>query len=94
MKRVRILVEGNVQGVFFRESTRRAAAELGVKGFVRNRADGRVEAVFEGKGRAVDAALEFVRKGPPLAQVHATEETEEPPSGEFRSFEILPSGSY
>ena len=88
MKRVRILIEGHVQGVFFRESMRRAAAELGVQGFVRNCVDGRVEVVLEGKERAVDDALEFVRVGPPLAQVHATEETEEPPSGEFRSFEI------
>ncbi len=88
MRRVRVLVEGEVQGVFFRESMRRAAAELGVTGFVRNCVDGRVEVVFEGKDRAVDAALEFVRKGPPLARVHATVETEEPPSGEFRSFQI------
>ena len=88
MKRVHVLIEGHVQGVFFRESMRRAAAELGVQGFVRNCVDGRVEVVLEGKERAVDDALEFVRVGPPLAQVHATEETEEPPSGEFRSFQI------
>ena len=80
MKRVHVLVEGRVQGVLFRESTRRRSAELGVKGFVRNLADGRVEVVFEGLGRAVDEALEFLRAGPPLAAVTRIEVRDEPPS--------------
>jgi len=88
VKRVRVFVEGRVQGVFFRESTRRRSAELGVQGWVRNRPDGRVEAVFEGKERAVDEAVEFMRSGPPLATITQVEVEDEPPSGEFKSFEV------
>jgi acylphosphatase len=62
-------VSGRVQGVWFRESTRRRAEELGVVGWVRNLPDGRVEALFEGAATAVAAAVEFVRRGPPLARV-------------------------
>ena len=75
--RAHVRVRGRVQGVWFRESTRRRADELGLSGWVRNRADGSVEACFEGKSDAVRAALEFVREGPPLARVTACEiETE------------------
>ena len=88
MKRVRVFVEGRVQGVFFRESTRRRSAELGVRGWVRNRPDGRVEAVFEGLERAVDEAVEFMRAGSPLATVTQIEVEEEPPIGDCKSFEV------
>jgi acylphosphatase len=63
------VVSGRVQGVWFRESTRRRAEELGVAGWVRNLPDGRVEALFEGPPAAVESALAFVREGPPLARV-------------------------
>ncbi len=86
MRRVHVYVEGRVQGVLFREATRRRAAELGLHGFVRNLRDGRVEAVFEGADRAVDEALYFMRSGPPLASVTAVEEIDEPTTGEFSSF--------
>ena len=69
LRRVRIVVSGRVQGVWFRESTRQRAIELGVTGWVRNLQDGRVEAVFEGGSKAVEAAIEFVREGPQLAEV-------------------------
>ena len=88
MKRVRVFVEGRVQGVFFREFTRRRSAELEVRGWVRNRPDGRVEAVFEGKNRAVDEAVEFMRNGPPLATVTRIEVEDEPPSGDHPTFEV------
>lgn len=88
MKRVRVRIAGRVQGVVFRESTRRSSAELGVKGFVRNLADGRVEAVFEGPERAVDEAVAYVKRGPPLASVTDVEVDEEPPTGEFAEFRI------
>jgi acylphosphatase len=65
----RVIVSGRVQGVWFRESTRQRASELGLSGWVRNLPDGRVEALFEGKRDAVAAALVFVREGPPLASV-------------------------
>jgi acylphosphatase len=67
--RARVVVSGRVQGVWFRESTRRRAEELGLGGFVRNLPDGRVEALFEGEEARVRSAIEFVKVGPPLAEV-------------------------
>lgn len=68
-KRVRVVAAGRVQGVFFRDSTRREAERLGVTGSVANRADGRVEAEFQGTPDAVDQAVAFVRRGPGRADV-------------------------
>ncbi len=64
-------VEGRVQGVWFRESTRRRAEELGLSGWVRNLTDGRVEAMFAGSRSGVEQAIAFVREGPPHARVDA-----------------------
>jgi len=75
--RVRAVVSGRVQGVWFRESTRRAAEELELSGWVRNCRDGTVEVEFEGPADRVGAALEFVRQGPPLARVAGVEVLEE-----------------
>lgn len=69
--RVRVLADGRVQGVFFRDSTRREAQRLGLTGWVRNRPDGRVEAEFQGPRDAVDQAVEFCRRGPGEASVQA-----------------------
>lgn len=69
IKRARVLAGGRVQGVFFRDSTRQEAERLGVTGWVANRADGRVEAEFQGPGKAVDEAVAFVRRGPGRANV-------------------------
>ena len=66
---VRAVVHGRVQGVFFRDSTRREADRLGVAGWVRNRDDGAVELHAEGPPDAVDALLAFARSGPPRADV-------------------------
>jgi acylphosphatase len=76
-----VVVEGRVQGVFFRESTRRAAASRGVDGWVCNRADGAVEAVFEGSPDAVDALVAFAERGPRGASVSRVETFEEAPEG-------------
>jgi acylphosphatase len=65
----RVLVSGRVQGVWFRESTRREASALGLSGWVRNLPDGRVEAHFEGDEAAVEAAIAFVRRGPEHARI-------------------------
>jgi acylphosphatase len=65
----RVLVSGRVQGVWFRESTRREASALGLSGWVRNLPDGRVEAHFEGDEAAVEAAIAFIRRGPEHARV-------------------------
>jgi acylphosphatase len=81
MIRRRVIVRGLVQGVFFRDSTRRLAQRHGVSGWVANRADGAVEAVFEGEADAVERLVAFSRKGPRGAEVKSVEVTEEEPEG-------------
>lgn len=88
MKRVHVFISGRVQGVFFREYTRRKAEELGVKGWVRNLPDGRVEAVFEGEDKAVDEMVRWCWKGSPYSKVTNVEAIEEEYRGEFGRFEI------
>ena len=73
-----VLVSGHVQGVFFRESTRREAASLGLSGWVRNLADGRVEATFIGTREQCERALAFVKVGPPAAVVTRVDDRWEP----------------
>lgn len=79
--RSRVVVEGRVQGVYFRESTRRTAEDLGLAGWVRNLPDGGVEAVFEGPAEAVAQAVAWARGGPPAAIVASLVETAEEPEG-------------
>jgi acylphosphatase len=81
MTRRRVIVHGLVQGVFFRDSTRRLAQRHGVSGWVANRADGAVEAVFEGEADAVERLVAFSREGPRGAQIDSVEVTEEEPEG-------------
>ena len=81
MVRIRAVVRGRVQGVFFRDSTRRRAESLGVAGWVANRADGAVEAVFEGNAEDVDSMVRFAREGPGRAEVTDVEVHEEDPEG-------------
>jgi acylphosphatase len=81
MIRRRVIVHGLVQGVFFRDSTRRLAQRHGVAGSVSNRPDGGVEAVFEGEAEAVERLVAFSREGPRGAQVDSIEVTEEEPEG-------------
>lgn len=81
MTRRRVIVHGSVQGVFFRDSVRRLASERGVAGFAVNREDGTVEAVFEGEADAVEALVDFCRRGPSRARVERVEEAEEKPAG-------------
>ncbi len=85
--RSRVVVEGRVQGVYFRETTRRTAEALELSGWVRNLPDGRVEAVFEGPAEAVVQAIVWARSGPPAAVVTSLTETAEEPEG-LRGFEI------
>jgi acylphosphatase len=77
----RVVVHGSVQGVFFRDTTRRRAESRGVAGWVRNCPDGSVEAWFEGDGDAVDALLAFAREGPRGADVTDVEVHEVAPEG-------------
>jgi len=69
MIRRRIIVNGHVQGVFFRDSVRRLAVRLGVAGWIRNNRDGNVEAVFEGEPETVERLVAFCREGPRGARV-------------------------
>jgi acylphosphatase len=79
--RSRVVVHGQVQGVFFRDSCRREANARGVAGWITNRPDGAVEAVFEGDPDDVAALVEFCRRGPRGADVASVDETSEDPEG-------------
>jgi acylphosphatase len=85
--RRRVVAHGRVQGVFFRDSTRREAERRGVGGWARNTPDGTVECIFEGDPAAVDAMVAFVRGGPGHAEVSQVDVHEEEPDGlsEFRT---------
>jgi acylphosphatase len=86
--RAHVFVSGRVQGVFFRQNTVRQAQNLGVRGWVKNLDDGRVEAVFEGEESAVNALVEFCRKGPRGAMVTDVQVELEPFREEFECFDI------
>ena len=86
--RVRVLVSGKVQGVWFRESTRQEAERLGVSGWVRNLPDGRVEGLFAGPAAAVDALVAWCQRGPPAAQVSGVEAAPQPGPAES-GFRVL-----
>jgi acylphosphatase len=88
MRRVHCVVSGRVQGVFFRGATQARMRELGVRGWVRNLDDGRVEALLEGEAVAVADALEFLRKGPRGAQVSSVDVRDESPAEALGAFEI------
>jgi acylphosphatase len=87
--RRRVVVHGDVQGVFFRDSTRDEAEARGVSGSVTNRDDGAVEAVFEGPRDAVEALVAFCREGPSRASVEDVEVTEEEPEGPSGGFRVI-----
>jgi acylphosphatase len=80
--RLRLEISGRVQGVWFREATRIEAERLGVYGWVRNCADGSVEAVLEGPPDAVRKLERWCHSGPPAARVVAVKSNPEPPAGE------------
>lgn len=79
--RRRVVVHGQVQGVFFRDTVQRAAEDRGVAGWATNRSDGAVEAVFEGDAEDVDALVEVAREGSRQADVEGVDVTEEEPEG-------------
>lgn len=87
-KRVRAIIKGRVQGVNFRMETWRAAEDIGVCGWVRNKSDGTVEALIEGDSARVDQMLQWCQKGPPVARVTDIEATEETYQGEFKDFSV------
>jgi acylphosphatase len=81
MIRRHVMVYGRVQGVFFRDTTRRMAESRGVAGWVRNTPEGLVEAVFEGEPGAVDEMIRFAYEGPRGAAVDRVEVADEQPEG-------------
>ena len=85
--RRRAVVRGNVQGVFFRDSTQEEAEKHGVNGWVSNQSDGSVEAVLEGPREAVEQVLRWLREGPSRADVENVDVEEEEPEG-LSSFEV------
>jgi acylphosphatase len=86
--RARAIIEGRVQGVFFRYHTQEMALKLDLKGWVKNRRDGRVEAVFEGDKNKVDQIIQWCRQGPSEARVTKVHLNWEDYTGEFEDFAI------
>ncbi len=87
MIRRHVIVHGRVQGVFFRDSCRQEAEILGVRGWIANRSDGSVEAVFEGDASAVDEIVDWCREGPAQADVSRVDVQSEEPEG-IGGFEV------
>lgn len=87
-RRVRALVSGRVQGVFFRANTRAEANRLGLKGWVKNLPGGRVELVAEGPSWAVNELISWCHKGPAYSRVDKVEFYEETPRGKYDEFSV------
>lgn len=88
MKTIRVFISGTVQGVFFRQFIKDNADKIGVKGYVRNLENGKVEVVIEGKDKEVSQMLQICRKGAPYSQVKELE-IEELKNQGFKEFKIL-----
>jgi acylphosphatase len=88
-ERAHIRVSGQVQGVFFRDSTRRKAEELGLSGWVKNLPDGKVEAVFEGPSDSVRKMVRWCEEGPQQAWVENVDTDFEDPGEDLQGFEVL-----
>jgi acylphosphatase len=86
--RAHLVVNGRVQGVFFRAETRDQAAVLGLTGWVKNRPDQSVEAVAEGSREKIEKLIDWCRQGPPRAEVSDVNVTWEEYTGEFDGFKI------
>lgn len=87
MPNVKVLISGQVQGVFFRVRTQAMAEKLGLSGWVRNLSDGRVEVVFQGTAEAVDQAVKWCHQGPVSARVNQVKVAVQPPE-DLTDFEI------
>jgi acylphosphatase len=88
MERAHVLVSGSVQGVFYRDSARRKARELGLAGWIKNLPDGRVEAVFEGPSASVREMVEWCESGPSQADVEDVEVEFGEASSDLKGFEV------
>lgn len=88
-RRVSLRIKGRVQGVFFRESARQRAFQLGVRGWVKNLPDGDVAALAEGPRGQVDELVDWCRKGPPAARVEQVLVQDEEPRGDLSPFAVV-----
>ena len=88
-QRVRLLVSGNVQGVFFRQTLKVVAKKNNISGWVRNLKDRRVEAVFEGDSKSTNSVIEWTRVGPANSRVDDIEVINEEFENEFLTFDVL-----
>lgn len=86
--RAHVVISGRVQGVFFRMETLEEARKTGVSGWVKNKQDGTVEAVFEGEKALVDSVIQWCRQGPPVSRVDNVDIEWEPYTGKFTDFSI------
>ncbi len=86
--RAHVIIRGRVQGVFFRMEAQRAAEKHGISGWVKNKRDGTVEAVFEGKKSNTEAVLQWCHEGPALASVESVEVGWEDYRGELAGFQV------
>ena len=86
--RARVVFRGHVQGVYFRANCQQKARELGLVGYVRNRSDGTVEAVFEGERSLIEECIEWNATRQPHATVDRADVTWATPTGEFPEFEV------
>lgn len=89
--KVHAMIKGRVQGVWYRQSTLEQAQQLGLAGWVRNRADGSVEAIFEGDKEAVEQMVDWCRQGPPLAVVESIDADHCEPEGLAPPFQVRPT---
>jgi acylphosphatase len=89
LRRAHVWVSGEVQGVFFRDSARHKAEELGLAGWVKNVPDGRVEALFEGPSEGVREMVDWCKKGPQHASVENVDVDFEGAGGDLEGFEVL-----
>ena len=88
-QRVHLLINGKVQGVFFRQALKVVAKKNNVSGWVRNLNDRRVEAVFEGGSKSINSVIEWTRIGPANSRVDDIEVSNEEFKNEFLTFEVL-----
>ncbi|MBI4823955.1 MAG: acylphosphatase [Nitrospirae bacterium] len=88
LSRAHLIISGRVQGVFYRSFAEETALSLGLKGWVRNLPDGRVEAVFEGERQDIEKAISLCQKGPPVSKVSDISVKWEEFQAEFRGFSI------